>query len=173
MSIPKLSSVFGLSGPSALSEGETNDGRGPSLTEVYHHVGDRLSEAPLDWKKSFGKAKKALGKSGVPGIAKGIEVPKAPPKPPEAKPIRGKGGPENDPLKTATTGEVFETEDGTYFVYRGVNQRYYTTFVDGDHKKARDLGEHPGRKEAIDAVLADHDKNAAGVGEEVELDPEE
>jgi hypothetical protein len=138
----------------------------PSLLEVF------LVEDPVDFKKSFKKAKTALGKTGIPGIAKGIEVPKGPKKPPEVKPIRGKDAPANDPLKTATTAEVFETEDGTYFVYRGVNQRYYTTFVDGDQKKARGLGEHPNRKEAIDAVLADHDKNAAGIGEELE-EPQE
>ncbi len=128
----------------------------PKLTEVF-------AEAP-DWKKSFKAAKKADAAAGHPLAVGRLEVPKSPKPPPTAKPIR-KGGPDNDPLKTATTGEVFETEAGTYFVFRGINQKYYAVFVDGNVQRAKDLGEHPGRKEAIDAVLADHDKTAAGIGE--------
>jgi len=47
MKIPSLAEVYGVS-PAAkpLREGESNHGQGPSLTEVYHHVGASLSEAP-------------------------------------------------------------------------------------------------------------------------------
>lgn len=137
----------------------------PKMTELF-------TEAPLDWKKSFGKARKALGKTGIPGVAKGIEVPKGPKKPPEAKAARA-GGLQDDPLKTVTTAEMFETEAGSYYVSRGVNGRYYTVFVDANVQKARDLGEHPSRKEALDVVLADHDKIQGGLGEAEECEGEE
>lgn len=137
------------------------------LSQVF-----QITEAPLDFKKSFGKAKKALAKSGVPGIAHGIEVPKGAKKPPEAKPIRGKEQPENDPLKTTTNSEVFETDHGMYVVFKGVNGQYYSLFIDADMENVQDLGQHAGRKQAIDDVLAHHDKQAAGIGESVDEDDE-
>lgn len=141
----------------------------PKMTELF-------TEAPLDWKKSFKKAQKTIqkhaGKLPV-GSARGLEVPKGPKSPPVATPIRGKGGPTDDPLKTVTTAEMFETDAGSYYVSRGVNGRYYTVFVDANVQKARDLGEHPSRKEALDVVLADHDKTAAGIGEAEECEGEE
>jgi len=141
----------------------------PKMTELF-------TEAPLDWKKSFKKAQKTVMKhaGALPaGAARGLEVPKGAKPPPEAKPIRGKGGPHDDPLKTVTTAEMFETEAGSYYVSRGVNGRYYCVFVDSNVQKARDLGEHPSRKEALDAVLADHDKTAAGIGEAEECEGKE
>lgn len=126
-----------------------------------------MMEGPLDWKRSFKKAQKALGKTGQPGVAQSVEVPKAPGKPPQAKPARA-GGPEDDPLKTSTNAELFQTDAGDYFYFRDVKGRHHAIFVTANHKKVEDLGEHPGRKEAIDAVLHHHDKTAAGIGEQAD-----
>jgi hypothetical protein len=132
-----------------------------SLLELYN-----LKEGPpkgLDYKKSFKKARNALVKTGIPGIAKDIDVPKDPKKPQTAKPIRP-GGPDEDPLKTSSNAELFETDNGDYFVYRGINTKYYALYVSADRKHVKDLGEFGGRKEAIDSVLTHHDKEMAGLG---------
>ena len=134
----------------------------PKLTEVFV-----VQEAPLDWKKSFKKASSALQKTGIPGIAKGIEVPKGPRKPPEARPARS-GGPSDDPLKTTSSAELFQTDAGDYYVSKGVGGMYHAIFVSADMKKVEDLGQHGSRRESIDSVLAHHDKLAAGLGEEAE-----
>lgn len=138
--------------------------------DLSPHEHDDVYEAPLkglNWKKTAKNAVNALSKRGY-WDAHAVLAPKDPKKPPEAKPIRGKNAPDDDPLKTTTSSEVFETDHGLYVVFKGVNSRYYALFVDADMKKATDLDEHPGRKEAIDAVLAHHDKLAAGVGESID-----
>jgi len=140
----------------------------PKLTEVF------LIEAPTDWKKSFSSVKKADRKAGSP-LQMGYgqhEIPKGPKKPAKPTKIRA-GGPDNDPLKDSTSAEHFATEAGDYIMFRGINQKYYVRFISGDVKKVRDLGDHASRSDAIDTILSDHDKNAAGIGEEVEEDVEE
>lgn len=128
-----------------------------------------LQEAPVDWKQSFTKLAKADKKKGS-SLKAGNQgqsqyhVPKGAKKPQEPKLARA-GGPEDDPLKTASTAEFFETEAGNYFVYRGLNKRYYGMYVSADMKKVTNLGEHGSRAEAIDAMLHHHDKAAAGMGE--------
>lgn len=128
-----------------------------SLREVYI-----LSEAPVDWRRSFSRAADQAQQRGYPLKRAALHVPKGPPKATKATSIRANPAP-GDPLKTASSAEAFETDAGTYFVYKGVNGSYYATFVSGDYSRAEDLGSFKSRKEAIDGLLAHHDQTAAGV----------
>lgn len=128
----------------------------PTMSEVF------LFEAPVDWRKSFNAANKAARKAGHVGPS--FEVPKGPGKKPVPTSIRGgKSAPDNDPLKTSSVAELFETDAGNYFLYKGMNGRYYGLFVSGDLRDTMDLGEHGTRQEAIDAILTHHDTQAAGI----------
>jgi len=141
--------------------------------------GPRTNPNKVDWQKSFKSATK--GQSYYDKQAH--QVPKAPkaPKPsPLGKPARP-GGPDDDPFKASTNAEVFSTDVGNggetvdYIMYRtqdgNKNGLYVVICVPHNgSKKARHMGEFSSRQQAIDAVLHDHDKNMAGIGEQIEED---
>lgn len=142
----------------------------PKLTEVF-----QIGEASTDWKNSYKQAIRKDKKAGHPLALTKSGIPKGPGKPAKASPIRNNPGSKQapgDPIKDSTAAEHFATEEGDYLMFRGVNGMYYARFISPDVKTAHDLGEHTSRQEAIDAILEDHDKNAAGLGEQEEIDEE-
>jgi len=132
-------------------------------------MGEVVDEAPVDWKKTFSKISKADDKAGSPlrvgKVAAGqYHVPKVKKSAVKDRPIRA-GGPADDPLKTASSAEVFRTTRGMYVMFKE-GPSYKVMFVSG--RTMKDLGEHPSRAEAIDAVLAHNDRSAGGLGESLE-----
>lgn len=152
-----------------------------SPSGIWETLAESLNETipnGLDFKKSFKKASKALQKTGIPGIAAGTQVPKTPKPPPKPSPMRATGAADGDPFKASTNAEVYSTAgqegqagSGDYILYKtlGAGGRYIALFVahEAPHK-TRSLGDFSSRSEAIDAALHDHDKNAAGIGEQKE-----
>lgn len=132
---------------------------------------EAINEAPLDFKKSFKKAQKALTKAQnappPPGINKDVEVEKIPKGPKPAEPIRGKHA-EGDPTKS-TNAEQYHTDNGDYFLIKDGGQ-HKVLFLSLDLLKKLPARKFTSRQEAVDFVLQHHDKVSAGLGEKKEID---
>jgi hypothetical protein len=123
---------------------------------------NEMSEAPVDFKKSFKNARDRVVKLG--GRADDLEYEKGPKKQKDPTKIRA-GGPEDDPMKNATNAERYDSKMGTYYVSKQRDSRYEAIYVSKDKKKVTDLGNAMDRKGAVDSVLTHHDKAQGGLGE--------
>lgn len=150
-----------------------------SLARLVEADGDSNASTPklpVDYKRSLKKARKTIAKAG---IQQPIDVPKYPKAPPKPGPMRATGAAEGDPFKASSNAEVYSTagqpgnsKSGDYILYKTLgSNRYIALFVGHEAPfKTRSLGDFANRAEAVDAALHDHDKNAAGIGEQKEDD---